>query len=134
MGKNNDDRVIFGKGKKFDMQFEQGLIAERGLADIITNGKIEMKRESYYWEWKKRICIEYRHGNEWSGVLATEAATWAHQLVRDGEVLLTLMIPVKRLRKLCKMAQADGDLHRVGRGDKGLSSVIYLPIEWLYTK
>lgn len=134
----DDDKVTYSFNKKFDFQLSQGVIAERDLARMFVTGKVEVKCESHLWEYAKsssspgRICIEYRHAGRLSGISTTEAEVWAHQLTREGKVIATIMLPIERLKMLCRSCWKDPDLHQVGRGDKGLSSVIYLPIERIF--
>jgi hypothetical protein len=73
------------------------------------------------------ICIEYRQDGRSSGIDATEADYWVHELKRDGSTLCYLMFPIERLRKLARDAYADGR-YREGGGDGGRFCNILIPL------
>ncbi len=126
-----EEKITFAPGKKFDIQLNDALLAERKLGEIFTTGiieKIELKTESWQWEQTGNICVEYRWNGEPSGIAATEATYWVHELRRDGETLVYLMFPIERLKKLCREAHAAGR-YRLGVGDGGLSDVILLRLK-----
>ena len=103
--------VTLNRDRKFDLQLSQALINERRLAEIFKTGKIEkieLKSESYQWEQTGNICIEFLQNGEPSGLSTTEADMWFHELKRDGETLLYIMIPVARLKRLCRQAIKEG--------------------------
>ena len=116
---------------KFDIQLGQALINERRLANIFENGKIEVKSESYLWERTRNICIEYEQNGKPSGIAVTEAEHWIHELLlHDGSVLVRLMLPVPRLKELCRRANAEGR-YRKNAGDGGRFSVFLIPLSWV---
>jgi hypothetical protein len=121
-------RVAFSKGKKFDLQLSQALIDERRLADIFAHSKIErveLKSESYQWERTGNICIEFASRGQPSGIAATEADYWVHELKRDGETLVYLMFPIERLKSLCRTGNRR-IVHNAG--DDGAQSAVILPL------
>src|SRR5262245_28724820 len=124
------DKIKFNRDKKFDLQLSQALVNERRLANIFTAGKIEkieLKSESYLWEKSGNICIECRQDGRPSGIDATEADYWVHELKRDGDTLCYLMFPIDRLRKLARDAYDDGH-YREGGGDDGRFCNILIPL------
>jgi hypothetical protein len=128
-----DGKVTFNRDNKFDLQLSDALIAERRLAEIFENldiHKIELKTETWQWEQTGNICIEYRHGSEPSGIAVTEAGCWTHELRRDGETLVYLMFPVKRLKELARRAYAEGR-HRERGGDGGRFCNVLIPLSWV---
>lgn len=121
------DGVTFNHDSKFDLQLSAALVDERRLADIFACRrieKIELKSESHQWERTGNICIEFTSYGKPSGIWATEADYWVHELKRDGETLVYLMFPVERLKALCK---AKGAV-RHGSGDNAAQSVVILPL------
>jgi hypothetical protein len=93
--------------KKFDLQLDLSFINERELADVFEWHKItklELKSESWLWEQTGNICIEFEHDGKPSGIAATESDYWVHELKRDGETLVYLMFPDKRIRQLARDA------------------------------
>lgn len=121
------DKIKFNADNKFDLQLTDALINERRLGDIFRAKKIEkieLKSESWLWERTGNICIEYRQDGRPSGIDATEADYWVHELKRDGDTLCYLMFPVGRLRQLAKDY---GRCHE-GGGDGGRFSNILIPL------
>lgn len=113
--------VTFNDDNKFDIQLSDALINERRLGKIFACKKIEkseLKSETYQWEQTGNICIEVRSYGKKSGLAATEADYWVHELKRDGETLVYLMFPVDRLKQLCR---EHGRLVHNG-GDNGAQS------------
>jgi hypothetical protein len=106
-------KITFNRDGKFDLQLSQALIDERRLAEIFIGAKlerIELKSEQWQWEQTGNLCIEYWGNGVPTGLAATEADIWVHELKRDGGTLMWLMIPVPRLKELCRAAI------RAGRG------------------
>lgn len=121
-------KIAFNRDRKFDLQLDQALIDERRLAEVFEHAdirKIELKSESYQWEQTGNICIEYRQDGQPSGIAATEAGFWVHELKRDGETLCYLMFPAERLIKLAREAYKAGQ-HRSKAGDGGRFDVVLL--------
>lgn len=119
--------VTISSGKKFDLQLSQALIDEQRLADIFSHSRIErveLKSESFQWERTGNICVEFESRGQPSGIAATEADYWVHELKRDGETLVYLMFPIERLKQLCR--KAGRVVH--GAGDDGAQSVVILPL------
>lgn len=121
-------KVAFNHDRKFDIQLSQALIDERRLAEIFEHAdihKIELKSESHQWEETGNICIEYRQDGQPSGIAATEAGCWVHELKRDGETLCYLMFPAERLKQLAREAWKAGRC-RSNAGDGGRFDVVLL--------
>lgn len=122
--------------KKFDLQLNASLIYERRLAEIFSGYKIEkveLKSESHLWERTGNICIEYAFNGQPSGITATEADFWVHELVRDGKTLFYIMLPMRRVKELALEAHSQGRYRDVA-GDGGKSSVILLKLQDLLFK
>lgn len=125
--------IKFSTTKKFDIQLGQGLVNERRLAEIFKAAKIEkieLKSETWLWERKGNICIEFRWNGEPSGIAATEADYWVHELRRDGATLCYLMFPVERLKELARAAYKEGRYSEKG-GDGGRSCNVLIPLSWV---
>jgi hypothetical protein len=119
--------IRFNANNKFDLQLSDALINERRLGDIFCAKKIEkieLKSESWLWERTGNICIEYRQDGKPSGIDATHADYWVHELKRDGGTLCYLMFPVDRLKQLAK---EHGRRHE-GGGDGGRFCNILIPL------
>lgn len=129
-----DARIKQNRNKKFDLQLSQGLIDERGLAEIFGEFKIEkveLKTETYKWEKTRNLFIEYQINGRASGIAATTADMWVQQLRGiDGETFGFFMFPVERLKRLCRAAIRGG--RRSERaGDGGLSKGAFVNIDAL---
>jgi hypothetical protein len=123
------EKISFDGGKKFDLQLSAALIAERKLGEIFATAtieKIELKTESWLWEQSGNICIEYACNGQPSGISATEADYWVHELRRDGETLVYLMFPIDRLRDLVTLARLQGRTRRGGDGQRQMMALIRL--------
>jgi hypothetical protein len=121
------EKITFNRDKKFDLQLSAALVNERRLADIFSAAKIEkieLKSETWLWERTGNICVEYRQNGRPSGIAATEADYWVHELRRDGKTLCYLMFPTERLKEL---ALAAGRFHE-GGGDGGRFCNVLIPL------
>jgi hypothetical protein len=128
-----DGKVVFNRDQKFDIQLAAALVAERRLADIFVGAKlekIELKTETWQWEQTGNIAIEFRCDGRPSGISTTEADIWVHELRRDDATLLYLMIPIARLKDLCRAAIKAGRW-RSNAGDDGRFDVVILPLREL---
>ena len=86
--------------KKFDIDLQYGTIREDKIADLFTNKKIEVKSERDKWQKTGNIAIEYESYGKPSGINATEADYWFHNLCIDGDIYATLVFKTDTLRKL----------------------------------
>lgn len=126
-----DEEIKFNHDNKFDIQLGQSLLAEKRLADIFQNGKIELKTETYQWKRTGNICIEYRQNGQPSGIAVTEADVWIHELRDDdGSTFVWLMFPIERLKALALKAYKEGRYHK-GGGDGGRFCNILIPLSWV---
>ena len=131
-------KVIYNPDEKFDLQLSQALVDERRLGDVfehmvierIIAPTIELKSESWQWEQTGNICIEYRQNGQPSGLAATQADYWVHELKRDDRTLVYLMFPVERLKELAREAYRAGRYHE-GGGDGGRFCNILIPLSWV---
>lgn len=112
-------KIEYARGKKFDLQLVQGQAAEHRLG-LLLSGDItaEVKSEAYLWEKTGNIAIEYEYRGKPSGISTTEADVWVHELRRDGEPVMTLVIPVPRLKELCRKAYRARRIKSGGDGDQ----------------
>jgi hypothetical protein len=127
------NKIAFNRDRKFDLQLDQALVAERRLAEIFAAAKlekIELKTETWQWEQTGNICIEYRQGGQPSGIAVTEADYWVHELRRDSQTLCYLMFPIERLKELARRAYAEGRF-REGGGDGGRFCNVLIPLSWV---
>ena len=124
--------VKFNRTKKFDLQLKAALVRERKLGDIFKHATfdgsrdvtIELKSETWLWEQTGNMCIEFRQDGEPSGIAATEADIWVHELRREGQTLCWLMFPIGRLKDLGRKAYRRGDYKLKGGDKKNIDNVL----------
>lgn len=90
---------MLNNDKRFDIDLSYGQIFEQQVADMLTNAKIEVKSERDLWIKTGNIVIECESRGKPSGIRTTEADYWFHNLVKDGEILVTIALPVKKLKE-----------------------------------
>jgi hypothetical protein len=116
--------------KKFDIDLQFGSIREDKIADMLTNKKIEVKSERGKWMETGNICIEYQSYGKPSGIEATEADFWFHNLCIGDEIFCTLVFDVPKLKKLVKKLDY---LKSVSGGDHNASRMYLVNIQKLFT-
>ena len=108
--------------KKFDIDLEYGTIKEDKIANMLTNKRIEVKSERGMWMKTGNICIEYESYGKPSGIEATEADYWFHNLCIDGSIYATLVFKTETLKNII----ASLDSKRVVYGGDHKASKMYL--------
>jgi hypothetical protein len=86
--------------KKFDIDLQYGTIREDKIAEMLTNKKIEVKSEKDLWQKSGNICIEYESWGKPSGIRATEADYWFHNLCVGENEFCTLVFKTDVLRTI----------------------------------
>jgi len=90
-----------GKFSKFDIDLEFGQQWEQHLDDLFKGVKTcEVKTERDQWATTGNICIELESWNKPSGINSTEADVWAQNLVKDGRLIASIMLPTDVLKEL----------------------------------
>ena len=123
--------VSYDYGKKFDIQLGAAKLREHALGEILGEGRIELKTETYQWEETNNLCIEIARDGHPSGLATTEADVWVHELRKEDRTMVWMMFEVERLRELCDLATRAGMVKK-GGGDQGRSTVVKIPIDWLF--
>lgn len=116
--------------KKFDLDLTYGSIREDRIAEMLTNKKIEVKSERGMWMKTGNICIEYQSYGKPSGIEATEADFWFHNLCIGDDIFCTLVFDVPKLKKLVKKLDY---LKSVSGGDHNASRMYLVNIQKLFT-
>ena len=83
--------------KKFDIDLEYGKVREKQVAEMLQDKKIEVKSERGMWQKTGNIAIEFESYGKPSGIRATEADYWFHNLCVGDETFCTLVFDVNRL-------------------------------------
>ena len=108
--------------KKFDLDLAYGQLHEDRIADMLQNKKIEVKTERDQWSKTGNICIEFQSYGKPSGIKATEADFWFHNLALGDDVFCTLVFSVDNLKKIVEQL----DHHRVVNGGDHNASRMFL--------
>ena len=116
--------------KKFDIDLAYGTIREEKIADMMTNKKIEVKSEKDMWQKTGNICIEYESWGKPSGIKATEADYWFHNLCIGKEVFCTLVFDINSLRKIIENLDYKKS---VSGGDHNASRMYLLNLQKLFS-
>jgi hypothetical protein len=66
------------------------------------SNKIELKHETYQLDKTGNISIEYMCNGRPSGIRPTQADLWVYEFRRGNGTALYLMLPVERLKQLCR--------------------------------
>jgi hypothetical protein len=86
--------------KKFDLDLAYGKVREQRIADMLQDKKIEVKSERDLWMKTGNIAIEYECYGKPSGIAATEADYWFHNLCVGDKTFATLVFDVPSLRTI----------------------------------
>ena len=105
--------------KKFDIDLADGKVREDLIKEMLQDKKIEVKSERDVWKRTGNIAIEYQCYGKPSGINATEADYWFHNLCVGEDVYATLVFKTENLRKIIdslerKVSVSGGD-HNASR-------------------
>ena len=90
-----------GSFKKFDVDLEFGQHWEEHIDELFSGVKTcEVKTERDKWVKTGNICIELESWGKPSGINATESDIWVQNLVKDGRLIASLMIPTDVLKEI----------------------------------
>lgn len=105
--------------KKFDIDLAYGKVREDLVKEMLQDKKIEVKSERDVWKRTGNIAIEYECYGKPSGINATEADYWFHNLCVGEDVYATLVFKTENLKKIIdslerKVSVSGGD-HNASR-------------------
>ena len=86
--------------KKFDIDLAYGKVREDLIKEMLQDKKIEVKSERDVWKRTGNIAIEYQCYGKPSGINATEADYWFHNLCVGEDVYATLVFKTENLKKI----------------------------------
>lgn len=133
--------IEYGSGGKFDFNFKNSRWWERKFAEIFVTLAFdrgiydlwELKTETWQWQRQYHICLEYEFRGRPSGIAATQADMWVHQLCLDDDTTLVWsMFPIERLKELGRRAYVTPGLRKVNAGDHGQAKLVLVPLRWIY--
>ena len=105
--------------KKFDIDLAYGKVREDLIKEMLQDKKIGVKSERDVWKRTGNIAIEYQCYGKPSGINATEADYWFHNLCVGEDVYATLVFKTENLKKIIdslerKVSVSGGD-HNASR-------------------
>jgi hypothetical protein len=116
--------------KKFDLDLEYGKVREQAIASMLQDKKIEVKSERDVWQNTGNIAIEYESYGKPSGIAATEADYWFHNLCIGDDIFATLVFDTDSLRRIIDNL----DYKRsVSGGDHNASKMYLLNLQKLFS-
>jgi len=117
-----------GKFTKFDVDLEFGQHWEEHIDDLFSGVKTcEVKTERDKWAKTGNICIELESWGKPSGINATEADIWVQNLVKDGRLIASIMIPTDVLKEVVENSAK----RTVMGGDNNASKLLLINLEKL---
>lgn len=108
--------------KKFDIDLAYGEVREQMIVDMLTEKKIEVKSERDLWVKTGNIAIEYESWGKPSGIAATEADYWFHNLCIGDRTFATIVFDVPSLKQIIDNL----DYKRSVSGGDNYASKMYL--------
>ena len=116
--------------KKFDIDLKYGTIREDKIADMLTGKKIEVKSERDTWMKTGNICIEYESWRKPSGIRATEADYWFHNLCVGDNEFCTLVFKTDVLKTIVDKLDT---FRTVSGGDHKASKMFLVNLQKLFS-
>ena len=108
--------------RKFDVDLKFGQTWEKHIDEMFSGAKTcEIKTEKYIWSNTGNICIEIESRGKPSGLATTEAELWVQNLVKDGELVCSLVFKTDKLKEIIEKMPT-----RIVMGGDNLSSKLHL--------
>ena len=115
--------------KKFDIDLAYGKVREDMIQDMLQDKKIEVKSERDDWKRTGNIAIEYECYGKPSGINATEADYWFHNLCVGEDVYATLVFKTENLKKIIDSLERKVS---VNGGDHNASRMYLISLQKLF--
>ena len=115
--------------KKFDIDLAYGKVREDLIKDMLQDKKIEVKSERDVWKRTGNIAIEYECYGKPSGINATEADYWFHNLCVGEDVYATLVFKTENLKKIIDSLERKVS---VNGGDHNASRMYLISLQKLF--
>jgi len=126
----NSMEPVVSDRKKFDLDLSYGKVREQRVADMLTDKKIEVKSERGMWVKTGNIAIEYESYGKPSGINATEADYWFHNLCIGEDTFATLVFDVPSLKRIIENLDYKKS---VSGGDNNASRMYLLNLQKLFS-
>ena len=116
--------------KKFDLDLQYGQVKEKIVADMLQDKKIEVKSERGMWLKTGNIAIEYESYGKLSGINATKADYWFHNLCVGDNEFCTLVFKTDVLRTIVDELDS---FKTVCGGDHNASRMFLVSLQKLFS-
>ena len=122
--------------KKFDIDLAYGKVREQMVADMLQQGKIEVKSERGNFQNPKswvntgNIAIEYECYGKPSGINATESDYWFHNLCIGDETFATIVFDTSSLKRIIDNLDSK---RSVSGGDNKAARMYLLNLQKLFS-
>lgn len=113
---------------KYDLQI--GQIAEKKLADIFQNKKLEVKYDKIASR-TGNIAIEYESRGKLSGILTTEADYYCYIIAGTKCDDIYMLIAVDKLKQVCRKYFIENKIKNIG--DNNTSKAVIIPLQELFS-
>lgn len=114
--------------KQFDLDLEFGTQWETYIDDLFKGTKTcEIKTERDKWAKTGNICIEVESYGNPSGINVTTSDIWVQNLVKDGNLIASIIIPTPVLKKILSTNKHS----TVYGGDNNASKLVLLKLSKL---
>ena len=112
--------------KKFDVDLEFGKQWEEYIDNLFKGMyTCEIKTERDKWAKTGNICIEIESYGKPSGLQVTTSDIWVQNLVKDGKLIASLVIPTENLKELTKQVPSK----TLYGGDNKVSKLLLFKLE-----
>ena len=115
--------------KKFDIDLAYGKVREDMIKEMLQDKKIEVKSERDVWKRTGNIAIEYECYGKPSGINATEADYWFHNLCVGEDIYATLIFKTDNLKKILDSLERKVS---VNGGDHNASRMYLISLQKLF--
>ena len=115
--------------KKFDIDLAYGKVREDMIKEMLQDKKIEVKSERDVWKRTGNIAIEYECHGKPSGINATEADYWFHNLCVGEDIYATLIFKTENLKKILDSLERKVS---VNGGDHNASRMYLISLQKLF--
>ena len=117
-----NDALKYCHNSNWDVDLKHGQHHEKEFMKSIghSGDKIEIKAERDWWNKTGNILIEVERDGKPSGISVTKASIWVQTFTKGKVQYFSIVIPVKRLKKLVKKYKDNFKMVGDGRRTKGI--------------
>ena len=134
IGLSNEQRSLFNKDNKFDIDLAYGEIREKELYRILAKETVEVKAERGKWKDTGNIAVELSCRGKLSGLSTTKAGYWTTVLAEkeSRDIKAIIMVPTKEMKKRVKAIVKEGSGRMTMGGDEDASELALIPLKELF--